>query len=233
MVKNSVCAECNNGFSKFEQPVARELAPFRHLLLIPDRYGEVPEVVAKAEVQGKEQDAKVLREGKVQLKPIVTVINREDGSKEILYQHVTEQQKEKIRREAKEKGFELIESQDDAGEQAEVSVSGDLKVIGSPEGLRAGRQDKHRIDAIVRLFGGLCYFVVVSDHYPGADFNDSLVYDAQRGEVNQVLFVNEQAEFLQTEDVGTSEATIWGDLVASGKWFLNFLDHEIQSKTKR
>ena len=34
----------------------------------------------------------------------------------------------------------------------------------------AARRDKHRVDAIVRLFGELTYFVVLSDHYGGADF---------------------------------------------------------------
>ena len=65
----------------------------------------------------------------------------------------------------------------------------------------AARRDKHRVDAIVRLFGELSYFVVLSDHYNGADFCDTLVYDAYRGEENGKLFAHEQAELLQTEDV--------------------------------
>jgi hypothetical protein len=88
------------------------------------------------------------------------------------------------------------------------------------------------VDAIVRLFGALCYFVVLSDHYTGADFYNTLVYDAQRGAENQVLVVNAQAEFLQIEDVATSNQTVWNDLIASGEWFLDFLDREIQSRSR-
>lgn len=73
----------------------------------------------------------------------------------------------------------------------------------------AGRRDENRVDAIVRLFGGLAYFVALSDAYDGADFFDTLVYDAYRGEIDGMLFSHEQAEFLQTEDVATSAETMW------------------------
>jgi hypothetical protein len=179
------------------------------------------------------------------------------------------------------------------GQEAEIHVSGDLKFIGSPEGLRtaakigyitfalvagvgfaagpafravrgyiktgkgkqyarlfihetflgavetgshqhsviiAGRHDKHRVDAIVHLFGGLAYFVVLSDTYEGADFFHTLVYDAHRGETDGMLFSHEQAEFLQTEDVATSADTIWDDVARSGEWFVNFLDAQIKAK---
>jgi hypothetical protein len=43
------------------------------------------------------------------------------------------------------------------------------------------------VGAIVRLFGGLCYFVQLSEHYGGADFSTTLVYDAYRGEANGIL----------------------------------------------
>lgn len=68
------------------------------------------------------------------------------------------------------------------------------------------------MDAIVRLFGELTYFVVLSDHYDGADFCTTLVYDASRGEENGMLFAHEQAEILQMEDAATSEDTVWNDL---------------------
>jgi len=64
----------------------------------------------------------------------------------------------------------------------------------------AARRDKHHVDAIVRLFGELTYFVVLSDHCDGADFCTSLVYDAYRGEENGMLFAHEQAEILQMKE---------------------------------
>lgn len=293
VVQESVCTECNNSFSKFEQPLARELAPIRLLLKIPDRYGRTPEVPATAKTKDKEYEARVKSDGSVQFKPIVIVVPGPNGSKEIVYQFATDQQKEKLRREAQEKKIQLLESEQGQGQEAEIHVSGDLKFIGSPEGLRtaakigyvalayitgtvfaagpafstvrayiknggtkpsarlfihqtfleavetgphqhsviiAGRHDKHRVDAIVRLFGGLAYFVALSDNYEGADFFNTLVYDACRGETNGMLFSHEQAEFLQTEDVATSAATIWDDLARSGEWFVNFVDASLQAK---
>jgi hypothetical protein len=81
--------------------------------------------------------------------------------------------------------------------------------------------------------GGLCYFVNLSDHYEGADFFDTLVYDAQRGEVNKVLVAHEQAEFLQVEDVSESKQTVWNDQKKSGEWFIDFLDKAIQAGLER
>jgi len=86
------------------------------------------------------------------------------------------------------------------------------------------------VDAIVRLFGELTYFVVQSDHYDGADFCNTLVDDAYRGEENGILFVHEQAELLQTEDVAASNETVWGDLEAFGKNFCAFLERAVEQK---
>lgn len=296
VVEKSVCTECNNGFSKFEQPLAKELAPIRLLLKIPDRYGKIPQVAATAKTKDKEYAARVKSDGSVQLKPIVTVIQGKDNSREIVYQFATPEQKEKLRREAKEKGFQFLESEAGAGEEAEIHVSGDLKFIGSPEGYRtaakiaymglaflaaiptamgnafdkvrtyirvgtgepsarlfvherfleacqqgphqhsivlAGRHDKRRVDAIVRLFGGLPYFVTLSDQHEGADFFTTLAYDAYRGEINKMLLSHTQAELLQTEDVATSESTAWDNVAASGEWFCNFLESEIRAKLER
>lgn len=94
----------------------------------------------------------------------------------------------------------------------------------------AARLDKHRVDAIVRLFGELTYFVTLSDHYDGADFCDTLVYDAYRGEVNGMLFAHEQAELLQTQDVATSNETVWGDLEGFGRNFCAFLEQAVKQK---
>jgi hypothetical protein len=300
LVVKGTCVECvkdKRSFSKeFEQPLAMELAPLRNLLVIPDRYGKMPNVAAKAEMNGKELDAKLLGDGTVQLTPVVTVMRGKDGEvKEILYQHVTEKQKENNRRDAAEKGYELIESEPAAGQQAEISVAGTLKLIGAPEGLRlatkiaytgsalvmggefairnasdevrayvrtgdgtptanlffneeylancaqgmhqhslvlTGRKDKRRIDAIVRLFGALCYFVTLSKEYDGADFYNTLVYDAQRGKTDGVLVAHLQSEFLQIEHVATSAATIWNDSAVSGTRLMEFIEKEIQARLR-
>ena len=79
----------------------------------------------------------------------------------------------------------------------------------------------------MRFFGGLAYLVTLSDRYEGADFFNTLIYDAQRGEINTVLVVHEQAEFLQVEEIRGSNKTVWSDRVKSGEWFVNFLDREI------
>jgi|SRR5580700_8451888 hypothetical protein len=290
---NSVCAECNNGFSKFEQPLAVELAPLRLLLQIPDRRGKVPETAATVKTLDGEYKAMMKGDGSVQLKPVVTEIAGTKGVREFLYQFATERQKEKLRQEAREKRIDLIESGPGNPQQAEVHFGGELEFIGSLGGLRtaskiayvglaersgvkvaasdsfnevrayvregtgkptsrlfvhegfleavqqgphqhslilAARHDKGRVDAIVRLFGGLCYFIELSDHYVGADFSCTLVNDAYRGELNDVLQSRVDAEMWQTEYVATSGETVWDDLAASGERFIKFLDAEIQSK---
>lgn len=294
------CSECVNNkrsFSKeFEQPFAMELAPLRNILLIPDRRGRVPAVTAKAEVNGKELAARVLGDGTVQLTPVVNVIRGQDGAvKEIRYEHLTDRKRDELRLESAEKGYELIESEPQQGQKAEVSMSGTLKLIGDAEGLRfaakiaytgfalrlspdfairntsdvvrsyirtgegtpsaelfvneeyfancaqgphqhsiviVGRKAKHRIDSIVRLFGALSYRVTLSEQYDGADFYDSLVYDAQRGDINGVLVGNLQSEFLQVEHVETSKATVWNDRVAAGNWLVKFIHGEIESRLR-
>jgi hypothetical protein len=97
----------------------------------------------------------------------------------------------------------------------------------------AARRDKKRVDAIVRLFGGLNYFVVLSNHYDGPDICDTLVLDAYRGEVNAILQSHVDAEILETEEVATGRETIWDDVLAFGKFFCDFLDHEVQAKMER
>ena len=92
------------------------------------------------------------------------------------------------------------------------------------------RRDTHRVDAIVRLFGELTYFVVLSDHYDGADFCATLVYDAYRGEENEMLFAHEQAEILQMEDVANSPETVRGDLEGFGRNFCAFLERMMEQK---
>ena len=97
----------------------------------------------------------------------------------------------------------------------------------------AARRDKQRVDAIVRLFGELSYFVVLSDHYDGADFCHTLVYDAYRGEENGMLFAHEQAELLQTEDVATSKDTKWNDLEGFGRNFCAFIERVAEEKRQK
>lgn len=94
----------------------------------------------------------------------------------------------------------------------------------------AARRDKRRVDAIARLFGELTYLVVLSDHYEGADFCTTLVYDSYRGEKNGMLFAHEQAEILQMEDVATSNDTVWDDVEAFGRNFCAFLAGAMERK---
>ena len=68
VLRDSACIECNNGFSKFEQPLIRELSPLRLLLQIPDRYGNVPHAAATVNTRDREYAAVVKGDGKVQLK---------------------------------------------------------------------------------------------------------------------------------------------------------------------
>jgi hypothetical protein len=295
VLKESVCAVCNNGFSKFEQPLAAELTPIRLILQIPDRRGEIPQAAATVKTQDKEYEARVKGDGRVQLKPIIE-ITMDEGVKEVWYKFATERQKEKLRQEAREKGRQFIETGPGKPEDAEVHLGGELEAIGSEVGLRtaskiayvglayiagaklattdsfneirayvlegtgkptsrlfvherfmgavqqgphqhsliiAGRHDKGRVDAIVRLFGGLCYFVQLSEHYGGADFVATLVYDAHRGEANDSLQSHVDAEILETEDVLTSGETVWNDLPAAGERFCNYLESEIRSKMER
>jgi hypothetical protein len=95
-----------------------------------------------------------------------------------------------------------------------------------------GRRDKRRVDAIVRLFGGLFFLVNLADNHEGADFYKTFLYDAQKGEEKQILFLHEQSEFLQIEHVITSKDSIWNDRVKSGQFFVKFLDNAIQAQLK-
>ncbi len=72
--------------------------------------------------------------------------------------------------------------------------------------------------------------MVLSDHYDGADFCTTLVYDAYRGEENGMLFAHEQAEILQMEDVATSKDTVWNDLEGFGRNFCAFLEAAVERK---
>jgi HNH endonuclease len=95
----------------------------------------------------------------------------------------------------------------------------------------AGRNDKRSVDAVVRLFGGLSYMVNLSTQYRGADFFDTLVYDAQRGEINKALATHLQSEIVQIETLQADKNTIWDDQQKSGEWFLNFVENEIRRST--
>jgi hypothetical protein len=97
----------------------------------------------------------------------------------------------------------------------------------------AARKDKGRIDAIVRLFGGLSYFVVLSSNYSGPDFCETIVFDAHRGERNGVLQSSHDAELLQTEDVLTSALTVWNDLAESGAFYCKYLETAIEAKRQK
>lgn len=294
---NAVCTSCNNDFSKFEQMLAQELAPIRFVLQIPDRRGEVPRVEATVKTASKEYAARLEGNGKLVMKPIVTEVVGETGKREFVHQFITARQRQKLEQDAKEKGLEIIETGPGDPEEGEVHFGGELRYIGSSEGLRtaakiafvglafragvvlaesdafqnvrtyikegssgtpcsrlffnvgymdavqqgphqhsltlAGRRDKGRVDAIVRLFGGLCYFVELSASYGGADFFDTLVFDAYRGETNGMLFTHIQAEMLQIEDVATNAATVWNNIEGSGIHFCRFLEAALNAKMER
>lgn len=295
-MKNATCDTCNHGFSKFEQPLIKELTPLRLMLLIPDRYGKVPHTEAVAITDEDEYQARVLSDGTVRLKPVVTEKPRKEGKREFWHRFLTDGQKEKLRESALREGKDFTETGPGAPKKAEIHIRGDLMEIGSEAGLRtaakiayvglayktgvnvaladafdrvreyvrhgtekgvahlfvlerflnscqqgphqhsivlAGRHDKRRVDAIVRLFGGLCYFVELSSKYDGADFCDTLIYDAYRREIGGMLWSNALAEFLQTEDVATSPETVWDDLEASGRRFCDFFNQVIAEKTAR
>lgn len=92
----------------------------------------------------------------------------------------------------------------------------------------AARNNEHRIDAIVRIFGGMCYFVNLSSTYAGADFYNTFVYDAARGEENGVLQTAFDAEFRQIGDVLHNPQTIWDDRVRWGQRFVRYLEDEFR-----
>lgn len=94
----------------------------------------------------------------------------------------------------------------------------------------AARRDQRRVDAIVRIFGALTYFVVLSDHYDGADFCNTLLYDAYRNQLDGFLVAHEQAELLQIGDIATSSETVWNHLGAFGRNFCEFIDRAVEKK---
>ena len=292
LVVRGSCTQCNNDLNKaFEERISRRLTHFRRVLRTTDRYGDLPVIDTKVELNGEELDATLMPDGSVQLKPVYKSAVK-GGIRELTVEHATETEKERLRQQAKAKGWEVIESTTPGGE-VQGSFGGDLDFIDSPEMLRmaaktaytalalrmgtefamrdtfsdlrayvrtgtgnpnsklflnedflaacvqgphqhsvvlVGRNDQHRVDAIVRFFGGLCYLVNLTAAYEGADCFDTLVYDAQRGEINKTLVVHEQAEFLQMDEVCGSEKTAWNDRMKSGEWFVKFLDEAMSGK---
>ncbi len=135
-LEDAVCTICNNDFSKFEQALARELAPVRFLLQIPDRRGEVPRVEATFETATKKYKARLEGKGTLVMKPIVTEVVGETGKREFEHRFITARQREKLENEAKEKGKQIIEMGPGEPEQGEVHFGGELECIGSSDGLR-------------------------------------------------------------------------------------------------
>jgi hypothetical protein len=97
----------------------------------------------------------------------------------------------------------------------------------------AARNRQRRVDAIVRLFGGMCYFVNLSATYDGVDFYNTLAYDASRGEINGTLQTVLDAEFRQIEDVANSNDTVWDDRTAWGKRLTQFMDAAAKAYAER
>jgi hypothetical protein len=285
VLKQGSCTRCNHSFSKFEKPLLADLAPFRALFRIQNRRGDVPEVEATAKTVDKDYAARLKSDGTVQLKRTVTEVRNQDGTREFVHRFLTPRQRAKLLKEIQQKRLRY----DDLGPgdpvRAEVHISGDLKEIGSANGLRsvakiayvglayfagatlaigdsfdqvrnfimngaghsarlfvnykfaadvqqgphqhsiilAGRHDRRRVDAIVRLFGGLSYFVTLSDCYAGADFYKMILYDGHRHAEDGFLVTHLETEMQQIESVLTSPGTFWDDLPASGKFFCDFL----------
>jgi hypothetical protein len=108
----------------------------RMLLQIPDRYGKVPHTTATIITPEKTYDGRVKGDGTVLVKPLITEEKNEKGEREFVRRFLTDEQKEKLRAQAKEKGQQLIEMGPGDPVRAEVHIDGVLIVIGSPEGLR-------------------------------------------------------------------------------------------------
>lgn len=295
VVKRGACARCNHSFSKFEKPLLAELAPFRALFRIQNRRGDVPEVEVTAKTEEKDYAGLLKSDGSVQLKRTVTEVKNPDGTRDFVHRFLTQRQRAKLLKEIKQKGLRYDEPGPGDPVRAEVHIGGDLKEIGSANGLRtvakiayvglahfagaglaiggsfdqvrnfimngvgqsarlfvnyklvagtrqrahqhsiilAGRYDRKRVDAIVRLFGGLFYFVSLSDCYAGADFNKTLVYDGYRQAEDGFLVSHLDTEMMHIESVLTSADTVWDDLPASGKLFCDFLGQAFRGIPQR
>lgn len=85
----------------------------------------------------------------------------------------------------------------------------------------AGQNTKHTVEAVVRLFGSLCWFVTLSDDYHGADFSYTLALDAREGKVVRAFVTGLETEFNQIEDISTATDTVWDNQMVSGRSFLS------------
>jgi len=296
VLKQGTCDLCNHCFSKFEKPLLTELAPFRALLRIQNRRGDVPEVEATAKTVDKDYAGLLKSDGTVQLKRTVTEVKNPDGTREFVHRFLNQRQRAKLLKEITHKGLRYDELGPGDPVRAEIHIGGDFKEIGSTNGLRsvakiayvglaylagtglaigdsydqvrnfimngaakqsarlfvnykfaadvrqgphqhsiilAGRHDRRRVDAIVRLFGGLSYFVTLSDCYAGADFNKMLLYDGHRRAKDGFLVTHLETEMLQIESVLTSPGTFWDDLPASAKFFCDFLQQALRGIPQR
>ena len=93
----------------------------------------------------------------------------------------------------------------------------------------AGDSKYHRVHAIVIYFGGLFYYVRLSDAYGGADFNWTIACDAQRGEETKFIVREYDNEFLMLEDVATGN-NHWDDVKASADYLLHKLSKTLGLK---
>jgi hypothetical protein len=294
---NSTCEGCNKGSSSnFEQAIAGRLSHFRRIFGIPDRYGELPMVDITATVAGRAAKGKLHPDGNISLVPSKTIGEAADGKPKVtVYEHLPEEALTKLRKKALRQGWEY-EEETLPPREAEVSLSGDLDFLDSPQALRlaakiayvalayragislgrseafqrirdyittgtgksparlfsnerfldyfsqgphqhsvvlAGRNEDRKVEAIVRLFGGLCYFVTLSDVYDGADFSFTLALDALRGEEIPALVTNLETEFLQIRDISTAADTAWDDQETAGKSFLGIISRAIDEIQRR
>jgi hypothetical protein len=286
------CKTCNNILNKaFEEKIAKRLIHFRRVLRLPDRYGELPMIDVKVNVNGEEVAGWLLQDGSTVIKPRVRTIHK-DGVKEIIGEYLPPETKAEWRRQAEEKGGEFSEEFVPGG-VGDGNFSGSLDFINETEMLRTvakiaytalvrriggvsamsdtfdnlrefvrsgagqpkvrlflneevmaecfmgphqhsvvlvGRNDTHRVDAVVRLFGGISYHVSLSENYGGADFYDTLVFNSQAQEINGSLVTDIMAEFNLMDAILHSPNTVWDDGIKSGEWFLHYLDRIISQK---
>jgi hypothetical protein len=292
-LKNGSHGSCNGGFSKAEKLMADELRPIRNFLQVPDRRGDIPPAEATFKVGDEEYKGRVLGDGTLQPKPVVSTIVTETGGREIRYKFLTPALKAQLQQLVASGKGEFIQTPN-ANEplRAEIGVGGEILHVGTNAGTLVAAKiayvglaavagtktvagvafddirarlligdvgnasrifvnrkyfesvqqgphqhsltlsachDRMRVDAIVRLFGQMSYFVVLSDCYEGADFFKTVIYDASRGEANGMIVNLLDIEAAQTQHVFEGTDTQWDDLFGWGTQFAEYLKNAIRN----
>ena len=90
----------------------------------------------------------------------------------------------------------------------------------------AGDAKRHCAHAIIVYFGGLFYYVSLSDAYEGADFNWTIACDAQAGKETKILVGEYDNEFLMLEDIAAGN-TRWDDTKRSADNLIRKFSHDL------